>query len=74
MDKDKKSFKKLSVLFCQNEDNCKVARELAVSKIILSEQQIKAFVFSNLIPKDQYMNLLSCSSLQIVTEVSNILA
>ena len=59
--------------FVKNHDNCKVAPELVVSKIILSEQQIKAFVFSNLIPKDQYRHLLSCGSLQTVTEVSNIL-
>ena len=41
--------------FVKNDDNYKVATELAVSEIILSELQIKAFVFSNLIPKDQYM-------------------
>ena len=41
--------------FVKNDDNYKVAPELAVSEIILSELQIKAFVFSNLIPKDQYM-------------------
>ena len=37
-------------------DNYKVVPELAVSEIILSELQIKAFVFSNWIPKDQYMH------------------
>ena len=65
-----------SVLFyyVKNDNNYKVAPELAVSEIILSELQIKAFVFSNLIPKHHYMHLLSCGSLQIVTEVSNILA
>ena len=42
--------------FVKNDDNCKVAPELTVSKIILCEQQIKAFVFSNLIAKDQYMH------------------
>ena len=41
--------------FVKNDDNCKVAPELTVSKIILREQQIKAFIFSNLMPKDQYM-------------------
>ena len=41
--------------FVNNDDNYKAAPELAVSEIILSELQIKAFVFSNLIPKDQYM-------------------
>ena len=38
--------------FVKNDDNYKVAPELAVSEIILSELQIEAFVFSNLIPKD----------------------
>ena len=42
--------------FVKNDDNYKVAPELAVFEIILSELQIKAFVFSNLIPKDQYMH------------------
>ena len=42
--------------FVKNDNNYKVAPELAVSEIILSELQIKAFVFSNLIPKDQYMH------------------
>ena len=60
--------------FVKNDDSYKVAPELVVSVIISSELQIKAFVFSNLIPKDQYMHLLSCGSLQTVTEVSNILA
>ena len=41
--------------FVKNNDNYKVAPELAISEIILSELQIKAFVFSNLIPKDQYI-------------------
>ena len=58
----------------KNDDNYKVAPELSVSEIILSELQIKAFVFSNLIPKHQYIYLLLCGSLQTVTEVSNILA
>ena len=31
--------------FVKNDDNCKVASKLAVSKIILSEQQIKALFF-----------------------------
>ena len=42
--------------FVKNDDNYKVAPELAVSEIILSELQIKAFVFSNLISKDKYMH------------------
>ena len=42
--------------FVKNDDNYKVAPELAVSEIILSELQIKAFVFSNFIPKDQYIH------------------
>ena len=42
--------------FVKNNYNYKVAPELAVSEIILNELQIKAFVFSNLIPKDQYMH------------------
>ena len=42
--------------FVKNDDNYKVAPELTVSEIILSELQIKAFLFSNLIPKDQYMH------------------
>ena len=42
--------------FVKNDDNYKVPPELTVSEIILSELQIKAFVFSNLIPKDQYMH------------------
>ena len=42
--------------FIKNDDNYKEAPELAVSEIILSELQIKAFVFSNLIPKKQYMH------------------
>ena len=33
--------------FVKNDDNYKVAPELAVSEIIVSELQIKAFVFSN---------------------------
>ena len=41
-----------SSIFIKNDNNYKVAPELAVSEIILSELQIKAFVFSNLIPKD----------------------
>ena len=42
--------------FVKNDDNDKVAPELAVSEKFLSELQIKAFAFSNLIPKDQYMH------------------
>ena len=42
--------------FVENDDNYKVAPVLAVSEIILTELQIKAFVFSNLIRKDQYMH------------------
>ena len=49
--------------FFKNNNNNKVTPELAVSEIILSELQIKAFAFSNLIPNDQYMHLLSCGSL-----------
>ena len=60
--------------FVKNDDNYKATPELAVSEIIFSELQIKAFAVSNLKPKDQYMHLLSCASLQTVTEVSNILA
>ena len=42
--------------FVKNDDSYKVAPELAVSVIISSELQIKAFVFSNLIPKDNNNN------------------
>ena len=42
--------------FVKNDVNYKVAPELAMSEIILSELQIKAFLFSNLITKDQYMH------------------
>ena len=42
--------------FLKNDDNYKVAPELTVSEIILSDLQIKAFFFSNLISKDQYMH------------------
>ena len=41
--------------FVKNDNNYKVAPEYAVSEIILGQLQIKAFVFSNLIPKDQYI-------------------
>ena len=49
------SASSVQFIFVQNDDNYKVALELAVSEIILSELQVKAFVFFNLIPKDQYM-------------------
>ena len=42
--------------FVKNDDNYKVAPEFAVSERILCELQIEAFVFSNLIPKDQCMH------------------
>ena len=42
--------------FVKNDDSYKVAPELAVLVIISSELQIKAFVFSNLIPKDNNNN------------------
>ena len=42
--------------YVKNDDNCKVAPELTMSKLILHEQQIKVFVFSNLMPKDQYIH------------------
>ena len=60
--------------FVKNYASYKVAPELAVSVIISSELQIKAFVFSILIPKNQYMHLLLCDFLQTVIEVSTILA
>ena len=42
--------------FVKNDDNYKVAPEPAASERILNELQMEAFVFSNLIPKDQYMH------------------
>ena len=48
------SASSIQFYFVKTDDNYKVAPELAVSEIILCKLQIKAFVFSNLILKDQY--------------------